>query len=270
MLLMSDLYDGIETIEFTIVDGITRYDFPDIPRLRGKTIRRVELNKDETSFTPSGKTTVETVQNAFLTLSLREKEIIKDFPLYYLQVRDTFFYNTQLLNCSIDFPKSYITFSTLSGITSGRAFTVSVYYQDPKKEHFHNTIENVRIDYVEAIVSSTSDTEIKLSNFRNLNGKKILRISFLNPQGLTLYSPDGRTIIAVTHLRHSYLNLWDKQENIVKDFLLKRCFSIYPNHAQIYFRNLNVDWDKSFIRVGNPAVLTAGQVYYLPVFYTEK
>jgi hypothetical protein len=274
MKLNSELYDGIETIEFKITDrNKNQYFFPDIPRLKNKLIRRIEANMN--SFTPNSYLPPTSPANFFMTLVSKGIEVIKNFPLSSLRTDPTYTHKTEIFNHFFDFGKSYIFISdttifvpTLPGEFWG--FTISVYYQDPAKNRFTTELPPFKIDYVEAKVNSTSETVFKISGFKNVQNKKILAISFFNPEGITSYTPDGREIVSTYVLADgSYLTLWDTKEEIIKDIPIYRLSNTYPLHSKIFFRAIKIDWPKSYVKVGYTGNLVLGTVFYLPVFYID-
>jgi hypothetical protein len=271
MKLNSELYDGIETVEFKVTDfKKNQYFFPDIPRLRNKLIRRIEVNVQ--GYSPNNYLTP-VFTNFYLTLVRSGIEVLKDVQLISLQTNPLENQRTELLNHYIDFGKSYIFISDTSCFTTllpGEFYgwTISIYYQDPGKSRFTEELLAFKTDYVEAQVTSVTESVFKISNFRNVQNKRILGISIFNPEGLTCYTPDGRQIVSTYVLADgAYLTLWDNKEEIIKDVPLYRFSNIYPLHAQIFFRALQIDWPKSYIKVGYKGNLVQGHVFYLPVFY---
>ena len=270
MHLNSELYDGIETVELKITDTARqKYFFPEVPKLRNKLIRRIEVNNQMIN-TPSNYIT-QSITNFYLTLVSKGVEIFKDLPLSLLDVSLLSLANlkTELFNHYFDISKSYITISDTSGLTAGSCISITIYYQDPKRVRFVKNIPTFKIDYVEAPVISLTDTVVKINNFKNIQNKRILYVSTFNTGGGTYYTPDGRQIVSSVNILGSYLNLWDNKEEIVKDLPLARILNIYPLQAQIFLRGLQLDWDRCYINVPNSAGLTVGHVFYLPVFYVD-
>lgn len=268
MHLNSELYDGIETVEFLISDLRQKYFFPELPKLRNKLIRRIEI-AGSMHTTPSGYTVETDMANAMLTLVNNGVEIIKEYLLGNLNITASLGRNSEIFNHLFDLSKSYIFVSDPSVLTIGQGFIVAIYYQDPKKIRYVKDLPAFKIDYVEAPVLNLTDTKIKISNFRNVQDKRILYIASFNTSGGTYYSPDGRQIVAVSYVLGSYLNLWDEKEEIIKNLPLGRLFNTYARREQLFLRGLKFDWDNSYIQIPDPSGLTVGHVYYLPVFYID-
>jgi hypothetical protein len=273
MIIQTDLYDGIETVEFKITNTtVLKYQFPDIPKLRGKIIRRIDFNGSPSiNKSPEGNQVVDysILKNVFVTFVSKRKEIIKNYPAYDLfqsygsDLRSDFF------NESFDLPDCYFIITTSSGLVLNQSFLVSLYWQEPKKEQFSYSIPKTKIDYCEAIVTSVTDTVFKIDNFKNLRGKKIWRIVTFFTGASTYYTPDSRIIIGSTQQSSSYITLWDKKEEIIKDLPIPKIYNDNTAQNHIFFRGVIIDWDKSYIKIGNTSGLVAGTVYYLPIFYTD-
>lgn len=273
MLINTELYDGIENVEFIISSTVkTKYFFPELPKLNGKLIRRIEFNySGNTPYTPSAISGIALtpLTNMFLNLLNGETEQVQQYPARDLYILTDFQNRNEIFNFIVNWGKSYIELSSLTSISANTAFTVTIYYQDYNKKRFFKSLPKLKIDYLEAIVTSTTDYIIKLTNFRNLNNKKLYRINAFNPAGSTYYTPDGRVIIPIGQMLSSYLTLWDSEEEIIKDFPMVKMINDMPIQSQVFLRGLKIDWDKSFIKLGSLSGLTVGQTYYLPVFYTD-
>ena len=272
MVLNTELYDGCESIEFKITNtNKTVYYFPDIPSLRGKLIRRIDFNYNSNPLAYSMSDYVIISQTAskdfYLTLVSKDKEVVKDYPFYNLIGWGTTQNKLELFNHYFDLSKSYITISDTSNISANQAFVVTIYYQKPKKVRFTYELENLKVNYIEAIVKNTSEKILNFSNFSDIQNSRIYKILFFNTGGATYYSPDKRQIIANTNMAVGYITLWDKEKYIVKDLPIARLVNDFAAQQQIYWNGLIVDWEKSYLNVSRTNYLTADHVFYLPVYY---
>ncbi|MBN2814844.1 MAG: hypothetical protein JXQ80_12255 [Bacteroidales bacterium] len=269
MHLNSELYDGVETVEFLISDTRQKYFFPELPKLRNKLIRRIELSGSMHT-TPLNYVISAEIADARITLVTKGTEIIKEYPLGYLNMDYSLYNrNTEFFNHIFDLGKSYIFVPDPSTLVIGQGFIVTFYYQDAEKVKFTKELPALKAEYIEAPVLNLTDNIIRFNNFRNIQDKKICYLSVFNTGGGTYTTPDGRTIVTLSNVLGSYVNLWSQDKEKVKDLPLGRLLNAYPRRELILFRPAKFDWENSFIRIANPAYLTVGQVFYLPVFYLD-
>jgi hypothetical protein len=274
MKINSELYDGIETVEFQVTDrNKNQYFFPDIPKLRNKLIRRIEIGF--MAYSPSGYLIPSIIGNFYLNMFSKNIEKITNYPVKYLEPAVLYPPKTELFSQSFDLSKSYFFISDTSvfiAMPPGQyqGFTATIYYQDPVKSKFTTDLPAFKIDYVEAQVSSITQTVFNITNYRNIQNKRILGISVFNPEGTVCYTPDGRQIVSTFVLADgAYLTLWDTREEIIKDMPIYRFSTNYPLHSFIFFRGLKIDWAKSTVKMGLIDDLVLGHVFYLPVFYID-
>lgn len=118
----------VETIEIQLFTATKKIHlFPDNEKLRGKKILRIEQLVD-TGFSPIGNT-ISTNAAGFLKLNVAGKEEINNLP-NRMCWRKIFANNPINLNfIKVDWPKSYIEFSTAMG-GANTSILFNVYYKD--------------------------------------------------------------------------------------------------------------------------------------------
>src|SRR4030042_3665841 len=102
MIINTDIYDGIETVEFKILDtSRQKYFFPEIPKLRNKLIRRIEFSYSANiAYTPSGLTPISSaiLGNIYLNLVNKGVEFISKYPARDLYIMGDFQTKSEIFN----------------------------------------------------------------------------------------------------------------------------------------------------------------------------
>jgi len=271
MIPITEIYDGIETVEFIVRDNTAgRYFFPDIPILRDKIIRRIDFN-NLVYYEASGAQRIHYELFSFMYISLYtgNSEILK-YPVSSLSAQEFWQKEVDILNQTINWGKSFVDIIPGGTPSATRGFSFTIYWQHANKPRLNYSLPpNIKTDYVEAIISDVTDPIVRITNFRNLINKKVWQIICFIPYQETFYSPDGREIVGQSIIIKSFLNLYDKSEKIVNDFTLSKTNINQSASNLVLLRGLVIDWDKSYIKVSELTGLVAGTVFYLPVYYTD-
>lgn len=128
-----------EIVEVIVSNTSTqKFNFPDVPNLRGKKITSIEVFKlDDVSKAPSGKNVVNNnaIKKGFLTLYIKGREKIKEMPLQALvpSNRNGVVRKTDLFD--LDYQKSYISFADTLDLVINEVVLIVFIYEDaqPKK-----------------------------------------------------------------------------------------------------------------------------------------
>lgn len=129
-------HQNIELLEFKIAANATqqasKFNFPDLPRLRNQRISIMEVfYPSEVTASSDGKTPLpETDLNrAFLTLYIKDKPKIV-VPLRKLQVNADNIYPFHINDQIVEWNKSYIQFSQPPSNTSENTIQLTIAYAD--------------------------------------------------------------------------------------------------------------------------------------------
>lgn len=286
-------YDGVEMVEIPIKNtSETKYYLPDIPSLKGKIIKRIEIPHDVTT-TPRNRTILSStnLRASYITIISHKVTFVNRLPLFALikfgtnnpSPMDLFDIDLE------DTEQSYIEFSKGASLTTAESIFMNFYYINPSKKKLIQRIpfiqqlkpyifekrEIEKVYPVQIEIINTSETVFYLPNDEFLKNKCVTNIrlfAYTSPltTAVTLKTPDNKTMISDTIYKKSYLVLQlvngQKINNLPCTLLLNEYFS----QRRIFFNDVSIDWPKSYIKVANTTGLTANTCFYLVIYYKDK
>lgn len=133
---MNDLkpIQNCELIEIKIANATSgRWAFPISENLKGKKLVALEVFQvAKVAIAPSGNAVINATafKNALLTLQLNGKEKVKDMPLVAFEAASNNGLIKQLEAYNIDLQKSYVSFTTQTGVVANESIIFAFYYLD--------------------------------------------------------------------------------------------------------------------------------------------
>lgn len=136
-------------INITANSSLTRYQFPDIPNLRNSMIWGLQVyNIDELAKSPISQQTLlssnKVLNTSFITLvNYGGKEFLKQAPsvlfntISFNNTSSTNYFESDIksfVGQKVNYPKSFIEFTTAPSSSTNLSFLVSIYYSLPIEE----------------------------------------------------------------------------------------------------------------------------------------
>jgi hypothetical protein len=288
----NEFYDGVESVEIPIISTTdTKYYLPDIPAIKGKKIKRIEIAHGVT-MTPGNRTILSdaNAHSAFLTIVNEKDIVVHRIPLYFLLKH---FVTWPIFNDIFDFVltdtgKSYIEFSQSATPTIAESIFINFFYvkADTKKKVItpflnesltKSTLEKSQIERVyplEVEIFDAAQTVFPFPDDDFLRNKKISGIKLYADVSelvvATLHAPSDKVIIANTIFKKSFLVLQLKNGLKINNLPLTLITSEFQLENEILFNQVEIDWPKSFIKIANATSLVANTVFYFLIHYSNE
>lgn len=260
------------TFEIELSTQRNKFSFPEILLLRGKKIVYIDFFRvSDVSFAPSGRATVNNTifAKTFLTLVTAGIERFNKIPLNNF-VSGLQYGNRILLNEVIDWEKSFLNISELSGFSTSESFVFTVYYHSENKlleDNFNSKISTY--ENVEIIVPSTTTKKIMLPENLVLANKKIFNIRAYSLTNLGV-SPSNYTAVASAIFIKSYLTLVKNNYEVLTKIPLYALFNYNTAVDILNFDNLEFDLTQSYIDISEVTGLTANTVFMIGFNYDKS
>ena len=285
----NEYYDGVESVEIPIKSTTdTKYYFPNVPGLKGKIIKRIEVSKGLT-MTPGNRTMISdaNLKLAFLTIVDDKNIIVHRIPLYFLQrllsylpvITDIFSFTLK------DTEQSYIEFAQTSGLSTSESIFLNFFYNKTlttrrtvttlvNRNLIDSALDKSEIDRIYPIqveINDATKTVFPFPNDEFLMNKKVRGIKLYADVSelvaVTLHSPDDKTIIADTIYKKSFLVLQLKNGLKINNLPLNMITYDFWLDTEILFNDIEIDWPKSYIKVANNTSIVANTVFYFLINY---
>jgi hypothetical protein len=292
MKRFNEYYDGVESVEIPIISTTdTKYYLPDIPAIKGKIIKRIQVPHGVT-FTPGNRNMLSdtNVRSAFLTIVNEQEIICHRIPLYYFYkhfviypvLNDIFSF---VLN---DTEKCYIEFSQSAALLTTESIFLNFFYKKPESKKklkyplvnlslIGSALEDNRIERIyplEVEIFDDKQTVFPFPDDEFLRNKKVKSIQLYADVSelvsATLRAPDDKTIIADTVFKKSFLVLQLKNGLKINSLALNQLTFNFWLENDILFNDIEIDWPKSYIKVANNTGLVANTVFYLLIQYKNE
>jgi hypothetical protein len=292
MKRFNEYYDGVESVEIPIISTTdTKYYLPDIPAIKGKVIKRIQVPHSLT-YTPGNRTMLSdaNIRSAFLTIVNDQEIICHRIPLYYFYkhfilypiLSDIFSF---VLN---DTEKCYIEFSQSASLLTTESIFLNFFYKKPE------SIKKLKLPLIQLALINMSleenqnesiyPLEIEIFDdkqtvfpfpddefLRNKKAKSIqLYADVSELVSATLRAPDDKTIIADSVFKKSFLVLQLKNGLKINNLALNQLTFNFHLENDILFHDIEIDWPKSYIKIANNDSLVANTVFYLLIHYKDE
>lgn len=289
--------NNVESVELVIQNtGVNRINFPEIPELRERVIKRIDFvlglvldigPPQIDILSPSGRTLIQSAvaQNVLLILQRKSLERLNRYPVQILNPGSTGGEIRYNINSPIDWEKSYIEFTSLTGLTVNQSILFNIYYERREDIKLRNMIRRNRklrrmfafgnyspkVEDIEVIIDDTTKNRFYFPDDDNLRGKKVIQL--FSYQNSTLSTtPSGRTTVPDTVFFNSFLVFRIRGRDAINKIPLQTLRqSFQKEDNRIDLDHLLIDWPNSYVEVApsSDITLTANQSFFLNVVYHD-